>query len=165
MEIRPVEISDAGAVAEIRRQDGVRDAVMALSSERTEAVTGFITSLTARDRVYVAEENGEIVGLALMLAKKEESRAHCASVTVMVHADRQGRGIGSKLLKHLIERADEELGFRRLELLVLTTNERAIKLYKKFGFAIEATRKNAAATGGRFADEYLMGRIRPEDAA
>jgi putative acetyltransferase len=42
---------------------------------------------------------------------------------------------------------------------VLTENKAAINLYKKFGFKIEATRKNAAVKDGKFVDEYFMGRF------
>ena len=61
--------------------------------------------------------------------------------------------------KKLLEEADNKLGLRRIELLVLTDNIPAINLYKKFGFKTEATRKNAAVKDGKFVDEYFMGRI------
>lgn len=165
MEIRPVTISDAEAIAEIRRQDGVREGVLGLSSERASVVEDFIRSFGERDRGFVAVENGEIIGFAELRSNKEESRAHSAFIAVMVEREFQQRGIGDKLLSRLIECADGELALHRLELLVITDNERAIKLYKRHGFEIEATKRRAAVVEGRFADEYLMGRLRHEEAA
>ena len=80
-------------------------------------------------------------------------------LAIMVDPYYQEKGIGTALMKRLLDEADEKLFLRRIELLVLTDNTPAINLYKKFGFKIEATRKNAAVKDGRFVDEYFMGRI------
>lgn len=136
MEIRAVMPEDAEAIAAIRRQNGVREGVLALSSERINATAEFLNSLAERDRGFVAVENGEVVGFSVMIANREPCRAHSAFIAVMVNADFQQMGIGHKLLKHLVDRADNELMFHRLELLVLTDNERAIKLYKSLGFMV-----------------------------
>lgn len=143
----------------------MREGVMALSSDRTDFTENFLRSLTERDRAFTAVENGEVVGFAVMLVNKEECRAHSAAIAVMVDRDFQQRGIGDRLLGRLVECADGELGLHRLELLVLTDNEKALKLYRRHGFEVEATKRRAAAVNGRFADEYLMGRLRAEEAA
>lgn len=165
MEIRPVTIRDAEAIAEIRRQDGVREGVLGLSSERVSVTENFLRSFGEKDRGFVAVENGEIVGFAVMIANKEECRAHSAALAVMVDRDFQQRGIGGRLLSRITECADCELAFHRLELLVLTDNEQAIKLYKRYGFEVEAKKHHAAVVRGRFVDEYLMGRLRAKEAA
>lgn len=165
MEIRPATITDAEAMTRIRRQDGVRESVLGLSSERVNAVEDFLRSLGERDRCFVAAENGEAVGFAVMLVNKEECRAHSAFIAVMVDSDFQQRGIGERLLARVVDCADNEFALHRLELLVLTDNARAIKLYRRHGFEVEATKHNAAVVRGRFADEYLMGRLRGEEAA
>ena len=164
MEIRAVDISDAESIAEIRRQDGVRDGVLAISSERASFVRELIASLCENDRGFVAVESGEVIAYAELRANKDECRAHSAVIKVMVESAFQQRGVGSKLLSRLIEAADGELALHRLELLVITDNEQAIKLYKRFGFEVEATKRHAAVVNGRFADEYLMGRIAKESA-
>ena len=60
---------------------------------------------------------------------------------------------------------NSRLELHRLELLVLTDNEQAIKLYKRHGFEVEAKKHHAAVVRGRFVDEYLMGRLRAKEAA
>lgn len=53
----------------------------------------------------------------------------------------------------------------RLELTVMVGNRRAVGLYHKMGFVVEALRrKSIRYSGGGFADEYLMAKIleRPE---
>lgn len=53
LEIRPVMLEDAEAIASIRRQNGVREGVLALSSERINTTVDFLNSLTGRDRGYL----------------------------------------------------------------------------------------------------------------
>ena len=75
------------------------------------------------------------------------------------------RGVGRALLARLTDCADNELDLHRLELLVLTDNEKAVKLYKSAGFTVEATKKQADVVRGAFVDEYLMGRLHNKEAA
>ncbi len=159
MEIRTVSIQDAENISRIRRLNGVREGVLAVTSERLDATVNFIRSLSEYDRAFVAVENGEIAGMAVMLKNRCFTRRHSAKLAVMVAPYYQEKGVGSSLMKRLMDEADEKLGLRRIELLVLTDNIPAISLYKKFGFKIEATRKNAAVKDGKFVDEYFMGRV------
>lgn len=50
----------------------------------------------------------------------------------------------------------------RLELTVFTDNERAIALYRKFGFEAEGTHRAYALRDGRYADVLAMARLRPK---
>lgn len=52
----------------------------------------------------------------------------------------RGRGIGSKLLKHLISYADDNN--LKITLEVNTKNTRALSLYKKYGFKAVSIRKD-----------------------
>lgn len=160
MEIRPVSIKDSEQISRIRRLNGVREGILAITSERLDVTVDFIKSLSDDDRAFVAvEENGEIAGMAVMIKNRSYIRRHCAMLAVMVAPDYQEKGIGTALTKKLTDEADKKLNLHRIELLVLTDNLPAINLYKKFGFTIEATRKKAAVKEGRFVDEYFMGRI------
>ena len=50
-------------------------------------------------------------------------------------------------------------GVKRLELTVHTSNDRAVSLYRKFGFEIEGTRRSSLLVDGVFKDEYLMAHV------
>ena len=162
MQIRPASTNDSEYIARIRRQNGVREGVLALTSERTEVTEKFISSLGNSDRAYVAEEGGEIIGLAVMLLSRTINRSHCASIAIMVSSDFQNSGVGSALMRQIIGDADKVLKLRRIELKVLADNEPAIKLYKKFGFEQEATLRHAAVKNGKYVDEHLFARINGE---
>ena len=54
----------------------------------------------------------------------------------MTSADAQGRGIARLMLEHSIVRAKER-GFRAMQFnFVVSTNERAIKTWEAYGFAV-----------------------------
>ena len=76
-----------------------------------------------------------------------------------VHDEWKGKGIGSALMKAVIEMADNWLNLKRLELEVYTDNTAAIKLYEKFGFEIEGTLRKHAFRAGKYVDSYAMARI------
>jgi len=162
--IRTALIEDAKTISAIRRQNGVREGVLALTSERLDTTTDFLKSLSNDDRAFVAVENQEVAGIAVMLKNTSPLRGHSAAVAIMVDPAYQGIGIGKALMQRIVEESSTILNLHRLELLVLTDNTPAIQLYKKFGFVIEATRKHAAVKNGIFVDEYLMGLVRPKEA-
>ena len=60
---------------------------------------------------------------------------------IAIKREYQSKGFGTKLFEDLIERA-QKFEVNALTLEVETDNERAIKLYKKFGFIEEGIRKN-----------------------
>lgn len=56
--------------------------------------------------------------------------------------------------------AEQTPMIRRLELTVQARNSRAVHLYEKFGFKIEAAKERGAKTkDGEFLDVYLMSRL------
>ena len=52
----------------------------------------------------------------------------------------QNHGIGTKLIKYVVDKYKEK--FKNITLEVRSDNEKAIKLYKKIGFVEKAIRKN-----------------------
>ncbi len=162
--IRPVKLEDAASINEMRRMDGIRENMYGIFSERVTRSEDSIKGLTDNDHLLVAEveENGlkRIVGMVGMKVEGSYRLRHSASVGIMVHIDYQGKGIGTALLKKVIDLADNWLMLVRLELTAFVENEGAVKLYKSLGFEIEGTKKYSAIRNGKYADEYLMARYK-----
>ena len=95
----------------------------------------FITSLQKSDdkRYFVVKEGEEYIGVVDFTDINRNQKS--AFFGVYANPASTKRGLGSKLLASLINYAKEELGLRLLRLEVLKSNEKAIALYKKFGFA------------------------------
>jgi putative acetyltransferase len=160
--IRPVKIEDAVFINQIRRQDGVRENIMGIISERATRTESFISGLTDNDHMLVAEveENGvkRVVGVASLSVNKSNRVRHSGSIGLMVAKEYQSVGIGRSLMVNLIDLSDNWLMLIRIELGAFTDNEKAINLYKSLGFEIEGTKKYAIIRNGKYDDEYLMAR-------
>ena len=88
-------------------------------------------------------------------------RRHAAHLGISVAHERQRQGFGSEMLRRLLEWADNWAGFLRIELTVYTDNERAISLYRRFGFVMEGTHRAHALRDGVFVDAHAMARFHP----
>jgi len=109
----------------------------------------------------VAEVDGKVVGMAGLHWSPRARIRHVAGLGMFVHDAYQGRGIGKALMGAIVEAADKWLNVVRIELEVYTDNERAIKLYRSFGFEVEGTKKMNAYRDGKYVNSLVMGRIRP----
>ena len=109
----------------------------------------------------VASAEGEVVGHLGLHTFPNPRRRHAGSLGMAVRDDRQGKGVGSGLLKAAMELADGWLNLTRLELTVYTDNAPAVRLYEKFGFVCEGAHKQYAFRDGVFVDAYAMARLRP----
>ncbi len=110
--------------------------------------------------LLVAEVDGQIVGTASVRTSEESRVSHIGEVGISILQDYWGIGLGSVLLEELLDWAQETNTIRRLELTVQKQNERAVHLYKKFGFQTEAVlERGAIGDDGRFLDVLLMSKM------
>ncbi|HVH71721.1 MAG TPA: GNAT family N-acetyltransferase, partial [Candidatus Dormibacteraeota bacterium] len=107
--------------------------------------------------VFVAEDHGQIVGTYILRRNREGGGAHVANCGYMTAPHAMGRGVAQAMCKHSLERA-RQLGFRAMQFnFVVSTNERAVRLWQKFGFEIVGRLPKAFEhpTLG-FVDAYVM---------
>lgn len=71
-------------------------------------------------------------------------------------------GFGSEATQLLIKYAFDTLNLNRIQLHVAIENEAAVKVYKRTGFKIEGTLREAMYHEGKFCDFYVMGIIRSD---
>jgi putative acetyltransferase len=108
----------------------------------------------------VATSAHQIVGMLGLHMNPHPRVRHVARISpVIVHANHQGKGIGSALVKAAIDLADQWFNLHRLELMVYTDNEAAIALYTKFGFVAEGIMQHYAFRAGQYADIQIMARL------
>lgn len=88
--------------------------------------------------VFVAEMDGEIVGSYYLRANQRGGGAHVANCGYMTDVKARGRGIAAAMCEDSLMRAKER-GFRAMQFnFVVSTNERAVELWKRFGFEVLA---------------------------
>ena len=88
---------------------------------------------------YVALLGGEVAGTYILKANQPGLGSHVANAGYMVHPAHGGRGLGRALCQHSLDEAREK-GFHAMQFnAVVSTNEVALALWKKMGFAIVGT--------------------------
>lgn len=157
--IRPVELQDYTDISRIRKMAGVMENILASPEESEKKIKNKIINITENDYWYIAELNGQVVGVAILNRYGNPRKKHVGQITIMVDKNYHSQGIGNALMKELINLSDNILGLRRLELFVFVNNKKAINLYEKFGFKEEGVQKYSALKNGEYADELMMARI------
>jgi len=86
--------------------------------------------------VYVADDDGEILGTYWIKANQPGLGSHVGNGAYMVSPNAKGKGIGRKMAEHSIEEA-RRLGFKSIQFnFVVKSNEIAVKLWKSVGFEV-----------------------------
>ena len=109
----------------------------------------------ANAAVFVAEDEGLIVGRLSVARDQHPASAHVADLGLMVAQSHRRRGVGTALLQAAAEWG-RDAGVRKLELHVFPWNTAAIALYEKFGFVREGYRKEHYRRGDGYVDAILM---------
>jgi RimJ/RimL family protein N-acetyltransferase len=91
----------------------------------------------------VAELEKQIVGLLFFMPLTKKKNRHVGEFGINVHPDYQGKGIGRHLIETLLTWAKNNGRIEKVFLNVFATNQKAIQLYKHFGFVEEGRFINA----------------------
>lgn len=159
--VRAAEPDDAEDLTDLFNCPGVVAGTLQLPYASVEVRRARLSEPPRGSHSLVAVLDDErIVGMLGLHVEQQPRRARCATFGMAVHDDYQGQGIGSTLMRAMLDLADNWLGLSRLELTVYTDNARAIRLYEKFGFSIEGTAQRYALRGGVEVDAYYMARLR-----
>lgn len=135
--IRPAQFEDLTSIVNIYNQ-----------AIRSRKATGNLWEFTVKERtnwfekhnqdsfpIYVAELNGEVVGYANLTPYRpgREAMNKIAEVSFFLDYPHRGRGIGSKLLEHVIK---DCIRIKKNTLIAffLDVNTDSINLLNKFGF-------------------------------
>jgi ribosomal protein S18 acetylase RimI-like enzyme len=93
--------------------------------------------------VFVAEADGVIVGTYFLQANQRGGGAHVANCGYVTAAEWSGRGVARLMCRHSLETAKAR-GFLAMQFnFVVSSNERAVALWKSLGFAIVGTLPDA----------------------
>ena len=104
--------------------------------------------------VFVAEDSGEVLGSYYLRANQRGGGAHVCNCGYMTAARAAGRGVATAMCAHSLEFAKAQ-GYRAMQFnFVVSSNEAAVHLWEKFGFA----------TVGRLPKAFLHPRLGYVDA-
>ena len=90
-------------------------------------------------RVFVADDNGQVLGTAELHPNQPAAGSHVSNAGFMVAPQAAGRGIGRALAEHVLVQA-ANAGFHAMQFnAVVESNHNAVSLWKSLGFTVLAT--------------------------
>jgi L-amino acid N-acyltransferase YncA len=159
--IRGAALDDAAAICTIYNQ-GIDDRIATLETEhRTpEERRAWLAAREPRHPVFVAETDGDgvIAWASLNAFNPRPAYNFVADLSVYVERAWRGRGVGRRLLAHLVERAPG-LGYHKLVLAAFPFNAAGVTLYGRLGFRAVGIYHEQGQLDGRWVDVIVMERL------
>ncbi len=107
--------------------------------------------------LILAEIEGQIAGLLRCAGDERPRLRHAGEFGITISQAHWGLGLGTMMIRIMIEWAKASRVIRKINMGVHADNERALSLYQRFGFVREGVITRQFAVAGRFYDAYLMG--------
>ena len=96
-----------------------------------------------RSVLLLAVQRRSVIGLVSLTGDDSPFTAHQVELSINVHADWRGCGLGSALLRTALSWARAQPHIERVQLEALTRNVAAVRLYMRHGFIVEGVRRHA----------------------
>ena len=157
IQIRQLTAADAASFCELRLE-GLRLNPEAFGStydfekdQPLERYTGWLTN----SAVFGAYQNSHLIGTASFTQLSGQKDSHKGLLRAMyVRPAARRTGAGRQLVQAIIHHAREKV--EQLQLVVVSTNQPALRLYQSLGFQQYGLEKNALKHNGIYSDEILM---------
>ena len=109
--------------------------------------------------LFLAMSGRQAVGFVTLQGASLVRSRHVAQLGIAVCKDLWGRGVGRALMEYSVEWARANRFLKKLSLLVYSDNERAISMYRAYGFVHEGVLKQEVylAAQDRYVDLVSMG--------
>ena len=139
--VRPVKPVDERLYERFFANVSAEDVRMRFFTPRVELSHHFLARLTqidyAREMAFVAigEERGDLLGVVRLVLDPDLTHGEYG---ILVRSDQKGRGLGWRLMDHLIKYARAE-GVAYIDGLVLSENTTMIDMAQRLGFKVRAS--------------------------
>lgn len=162
--ITPVLDIDITQLHECMKQVFAETDFMLLSAGETNNLMQYLNrrinfiATSNRDQLWGVKNNNHIIGWLDAQGTPARKKQHSICVVLGLLKEYWHQGLGSQLLQTLLKWADDN-AIKRIELTVVETNERAIGLYKKYGFEIEGVKQKSLLINGKYYNELMMAKL------
>ena len=159
--LRLASAADAEQICRIYNQ-GIEDRVATLEVElrSPDERRQWLEGRSPRHPVIVAEHDaGEIAGWAsLNVFNPRPAYDHVADISVYVERGWRGKGVGRRLLDHLVEAARAR-GYHKLVLAAFPTNTAGMALYERMCFSRVGIYHEQGLLDGVWVDVIVMEKL------
>jgi len=158
--VRPAVERDAAAICTIYNQ-GIEDRIATLETElRTpDERRQWLAARGRRHPVVVAAADGGVVGWgSLNPFNPREAYQYVADFSVYVERAWRGKGVGRRLLEHLIELA-RTIGYHKMVLSAFPFNPGGMALYERLGFRRVGTYEQQGLLDNEWVDTIIMEKL------
>ena len=162
IEIRKAVASDAEKILEYCKAVGSESDNLTFGAEGVsvslEKEREYLEDIFNSDKqlYLVAVDNDEIVGTAVFSSFTKARLAHRAEISISVRKAKWGKHIATRFMDQIIAFAKNVAGTEIISLEVRSDNERAVALYKKFGFTKVGTFDGFMKIGGTYVSCDIM---------
>jgi len=161
--VRSARSDDAAAIVDLKAAIMVEDVYMLTSpgefthsAERERQTIGECAEQSGY-LYLVAEVAGRVIGQLEFENGRWRKTAHAGMLSVYVARDWRERGVGTILLRSLLDWAAAHPLIEKVTLAVFSSNSRAIAAYKKCGFEEEGRcARDMKLDSGEYIDSVLM---------
>jgi UDP-4-amino-4,6-dideoxy-N-acetyl-beta-L-altrosamine N-acetyltransferase len=105
--------------------------------------------------IFIIEDEARD-SIGYTITKNIDHKNRCAEIGIYLDPKTQGQGYGKDAFQALMKYCFYELNLHRLYLVVFAFNTRAIDLYKKLGWQIEGTWREASFKNNQYCDIVQM---------
>lgn len=153
--VRPLTASDWQQVKQIY-QLGIDTGDATYETQAPEADALKVKFLA--EPQLVAEENGQVIGWALLSAVSSRCvYGGVAETSIYIHPEFHGRGVGRALLSELVL-LSEKFGFWTLQAQIFPENKASIALHERQGFRQVGYREKLGKRNGIWRDVIFLER-------
>ncbi len=157
--IRPADETDLPAiVAILNAAIATRTATAQLDPVDVDDRRAWLDAHDARHPVWAAlDEDGLAGWLSVLPWSERAAYAGTAELSVYVAPNRQGRGVGRKLVRHAIAEAPR-LAIEAYVARIFTNNPASLRLFERFDFQRWGVMRGVARLDGALRDVAILGR-------
>ncbi|MCD6234324.1 MAG: GNAT family N-acetyltransferase [Candidatus Marinimicrobia bacterium] len=161
--LTPMEEEDAEFIRKMENDPEVRYALFLYKPLTRESAEKKVREMISSPDIFMFmimdKENRQIIGQSGLVRVDFVSRSAIFFIAIHHKASRS-KGFGTESTRLIVDYAFQTLNLNRIQLHVNSENTPAIHIYKKLGFQIEGTMRQAMYHGGKYCDFYVMGKIR-----
>ena len=155
MTIRKAERKDIEALLEIYNHEVLHGvSTLDINAKTIDQWTVWFENHNIKNHpLIVCEDEGVIMGYSTLSSYREkEAYASTVELSIYVHPEHRGKGIGSVLMSEIIAMAKADETVHTVVSVITSGNAASERLHSKFGFTFSGTIKEVGMKFGNYLD-------------